>query len=375
MVENTEKTTGRRGPEYWAAVALLAGAGLLCVWLTFRCLLGAVLPFLLAYLLSLLIRPLADRLTGRGRIPRGPVAAVLVLLFTGLAVLAAAAAVRRGMAELEQLLLRIGEQGAGAGDDTPTAMVTQALDWVYSVSEHLPFLRKFEQNPGFAEFCGWLDSAVQSAAEELAARLSRTVSEGALLAVRGLPAALLFLVVLLLSCYYFTADSGRLGAAVAARIPDRLKKRLMIIREKGGWFFRRYLRAYLILGLITFGEMLAGLMLLHKPYPLLIALLIAFVDFLPVFGTGTVLLPWALVDCLTGRVPSGLGLLALYGVSLLVRQLIEPKLVGDSLGIHPLLSLAAVYAGYRLFGLPGMILSPFAAAAVKAVLTRRAEGA
>ena len=369
----------RRGPEYWAAAAVCTAAGILAVWFFFRRLLGAVLPFLLACLLSMIIRPLTDRLTRRCR-HRGPAAALLVLLAAGLSGLAIALGVRRGITELRELLVRLGESSGTAPDGTPggealTASVTRALDWVWSVSEHLPFLRRFEQSPGFEAFCTWLDSAVRTAVEGMVARISKALSEGALLAVKGLPTALLFTVVLLLSCYYLAADDGHIGKAVAARLPAGIRGRFPAWRASGSRFFRRYLRAYLVIGLVTFSEMLVGLFCLHKPYPLLFALLIAFVDLLPVFGTGTVLIPWALLDFITGSVPAGLGLLVLYGVSLLVRQIIEPRLVGDSLGIHPLLSLVAVYAGFRLFGLAGMILSPLAAAAVKAILSGGREDA
>ena len=369
---NTDKSdkSRRRGPEYWAAAAVCAAAGALAVWLLFRCLIGAVLPFLLACLLSMVIRPLTDRLTARSK-HRGPAAALLVLLFAGLSALVIAVMVRRGITELEQLLVRLGDASGDApeGGEALTASVTRALDWVYSASEHLPFLRRFEQSPGFEAFCTWLDSAVRTAVEGMVTRISKALSEGALLAVKGLPTALLFTVVFLLSCYYLAADDGHIGAAVAARLPAGIRDRLPVWRENGTRFFRRYLRAYLLICLVTFSEMLVGLFCLHKPYPLLFALLIAFVDLLPVFGTGTVLIPWAVIDFVMGDVPAGLGLLVLYGVSLLVRQIIEPRLVGDSLGIHPLLSLVAVYAGFRLFGLAGMILSPLAAAAVKAALS------
>lgn len=369
----TTHTDQRRGAEHWAAVAVCAAAGALAVWFTFRCLLGAVLPFLLACLLSMIIRPLTDRLSRRSR-HRGPAAALLVLLIAGLSGLVIALIVRRGITELQELLIRLGESAGTAPAGTPggaalTASVTRALDWVLSASEHLPFLQRFEQSPGFEAFCAWLDNAVRTAVEGMVTRLSKALSEGALLAVRGLPTALLFTVVLLLSCYYLAADDGHIGDALASRLPAGLRSRLPRWRESAGRFFRRYLRAYLLIALVTFSEMLAGLFCLHKPYPLLFAVLIAFVDLLPVFGTGTVLIPWAVIDFVTGNVPAGFGLLVLYGVSLLVRQIIEPRLVGDSLGIHPLLSLVAVYAGFRLFGLAGMILSPLAAAAVKALLT------
>ena len=98
------------------------------------------------------------------------------------------------------------------------------------------------------------------------------------------------------------------------------------------------------------------------------ATVIAVVDLLPVFGTGTVLVPWALVSLLLGQYPLGSGLLILYGVSLIVRQVAEPRLVGASLGLHPLASFAAMFVGYRLFGIVGLLLGPAVALSVTGLL-------
>ena len=113
--------------------------------------------------------------------------------------------------------------------------------------------------------------------------------------------------------------------------------------------------------------MFIGLALLRVPYAFIFALLIALVDFLPLLGTGIILIPWAVVSLLLGEVRLGIGLLALYVFSSVVRQILEPKLIGGGLGLHPLLSLAAMYAGLKLFGVWGMVLAPLVAAGVKSV--------
>ena len=134
---------------------------------------------------------------------------------------------------------------------------------------------------------------------------------------------------------------------------------------------KKYVRAYLALGGITFGEMFLGLTLLKVPYAFLIAWGIALIDFLPLLGTGAVLIPWAAVTLVTGNPGLGLGLLILFGVSTLVRQFVEPRLLGAELGLHPLVSLLAVYAGWRLFGVWGMMLAPFGALWVKATVQKK----
>ena len=113
--------------------------------------------------------------------------------------------------------------------------------------------------------------------------------------------------------------------------------------------------------LLTFGEVAVGLLVLRVDLALLAAGLAALVDALPIFGAGTVLVPWALWSLLDGDWPLALGLLILYGVVTLVRTLLEPKLVGKRVGLHPLAALAAMYVGFQVFGVAGMILAPLGA--------------
>ena len=134
---------------------------------------------------------------------------------------------------------------------------------------------------------------------------------------------------------------------------------------------KKYVRAYLALSGITFVEMFLGLTVLRVPYAFLIALGIALIDFLPLLGTGAVLVPWAVVMLVTGNMHWGLGLLILFGVSSLVRQFTEPRLLGAELGLHPLASLLAVYAGWKLFGVWGMMLAPFGGLWIKALVQKQ----
>ena len=117
-------------------------------------------------------------------------------------------------------------------------------------------------------------------------------------------------------------------------------------------------RAESILCLVTFVMLLLGFWYLGVDYALLTAVLVAIVDALPVLGTGTVLVPWSVYQLLLGSVPRGVALLALYAVILLVRNLLEPKLVAAQAGLPPLAALMAMYLGFRLFGVGGMLLAP-----------------
>lgn len=132
---------------------------------------------------------------------------------------------------------------------------------------------------------------------------------------------------------------------------------------------RRYLRAYFLLFLLTFAELLIGFMILGTGYAFLLAFMTALLDALPVLGVGTILLPYAIFSFMAGDRSLGFGLLILYGVITLVRQFVEPHLVGKSLGLHPILMLMAFYVGFRLFGVAGIFLGPAAALILKYFFT------
>ena len=118
-----------------------------------------------------------------------------------------------------------------------------------------------------------------------------------------------------------------------------------------------YFKAQLKIMVVVFSILLIGFLLLGVHFSFLLAFLIAFLDFLPFFGTGTALIPWAFYKFMTGEYKMTAGLIVLYGITQLVRQLIQPKLVGDSMGMKPLVTLVFLYAGYRIGGVFGMIFA------------------
>ena len=120
-----------------------------------------------------------------------------------------------------------------------------------------------------------------------------------------------------------------------------------------------WLRAELTLCAVTFAELLAGFVFLRQPYALLLSFLITLVDALPVFGTGTVLVPWAAAELLFQNAPGAIALAALYLLTLTVRNVLEPRLLGKQAGLPPILSLLAMYLGFCTFGVAGMVLFPF----------------
>ena len=130
----------------------------------------------------------------------------------------------------------------------------------------------------------------------------------------------------------------------------------------------RYLKAQLMVESVIFAVLFVGFFILRINYAFLIALVAAVVDAIPILGTGTILIPWAIVSIILGDGVVGWGLVSLYGVCLVTRQIVEPKIVGANLGIHPVVSIISIYLGMRFFGFLGLILGPIIALLLKSMI-------
>lgn len=130
----------------------------------------------------------------------------------------------------------------------------------------------------------------------------------------------------------------------------------MVIRDfrhvVGGYF-----KAQLKIMVVVYLILVVGLLILRVDYVILVGFLIAFLDMLPFFGTGTVLGPWAVIKILSGDYQMAIGLIVLYAVTQVVRQVIQPKIVGDSIGMNPLLTLLFMFVGYKFYSVIGMIVA------------------
>ena len=187
--------------------------------------------------------------------------------------------------------------------------------------------------------------------------------------VTGVPRLFLGLATTVIASYMTSAALPQVKSWLRRRLPVPWQEWLRQARSRvrgvlGGW-----LKAQIKLMLLVFGVLTLGLWLLGVEFPLLFGGLIALLDALPVLGTGTVLIPWALISFLRDSSGLGFGLLALYGAASLTRSVLEPHLVGRQLGLPPLLTLMAFYVGYRLFGVAGMILLPLVVLLVKPFLS------
>lgn len=321
----------------WLAVIYLAARYVL-LWL---------LPFVIALGLAALAEPAIDFCRRKMRFKRAFTAAVLTL------------ALLAGLSTLVWLLL---EQ-----------LLAQAVDLLTNLPDRLtalPLLLE-ELEVRFNTFCAacpaavrlWLEQLLESLSVQLPALL-QTFSSRCLsfvtTALSALPQAFLFCATTALAVFFTAGSYPAICAFFRRQLTPAGLTTARGVKENLFITLGKWLRSELTLIAITFLQLLAGLVLLRHPYALLLSFLIALIDALPVFGTGTVLVPWALLSCITGQVPYGIALAALYAVITLVRTVLEPKIVAAQAGLPPLAALMAMYVGFCVLGVPGMLLLPIA---------------
>lgn len=174
---------------------------------------------------------------------------------------------------------------------------------------------------------------------------------------KSIPDVLVSIVMGLLATYFFIADKEKISAMVERNISKGFREKTGYIYMQTAKIVGGYFRAQLKIMGVIYVVVWIGLVILKVRYAWLIGFGIAFLDMLPVFGTGTVLCPWAVVKLLSGNYMTAAGMLILYAVALTVHQIIQPKLIGDSVGMDAFATLFFMYIGYRLDGAIGMILS------------------
>ncbi len=321
-------------------------AGLVFVGLKYF--LPILMPFLLAFFIVWLLRQPANWLSQKLRLPQKYVLVTLLLVFYlvffGLVSLAGI--------QLFDLI----------GDAVPK------LPSLYR-DELLPALRVLAEfvEESLVRFDPDLVVAVEQALSALSTNIeswllsfSGTVMAWASNLMLGVPGVIIELVLMITSSFFLANDYDRVMDFLYRHLPEAVKGRLHEVWHKLAGSLWIYIRSYTLLLVITFTELLCGLTLLKIPYPGILAACIAIFDLMPILGVGGVLIPWTVIAAVTGNYGMALGVGALYIFITIVRNYLEPKLVGKQIGLHPLATLIALFTGGQLFGIVGLFAFPVA---------------
>lgn len=326
-----------------------------------------LLPFILAWSLALIIDPISDRLVKKTIVSKKVISCVLMALLLTLLFSLLTLAINRLVYEAEELLDWLASDSARLG-----STIAELFNKITSFGDRpIPLIENLMKIEQFRQFWENIDVVISDMISESVSSLTKSIPVGVLHVISKLPSIILFVVITIISAFYFSLDLGAINAAVASVLPSKIREKLPGFKKKVFGTAAKYIRAYLLLLLLTFCELFVGFSILKIPYPLLLALLIALVDILPILGVGAVLVPWGLFEIILFKDHfTGAGLLIIYVIVAVIRQITEPKVVAGSLGLHPLLTLAAMYIGLKVFGIPGMILGPIFLLAIRPILKK-----
>lgn len=322
------------------------------VYISLRLLAGPLLPFAIAVVLATVLQGAIRWLCKRFNFKKGFAAVSLVLTVYGVVGAATVWLVRALYRQLSDLVSTLPQY---------TESITNAIGYI---SEKVKLIFG-----GMPEI--FSEGIPSTALETLTERLGEAISGLATNFAKGIPAGLLSLAITIIAGVYFAKDYGKIIDSINSLVPGEMLEKLIFIKDVILKKLGKMFKGYLIIIALTFAELLLGLGLLKVKYALVIALVTALVDILPVLGSGTVLIPWAVVSGLSGNTGRAIGLVVIYVIITIVRNVTEPKIIGSKLGIHPVLMLAAVFVGLKIFGGVGVIIVPLGVVVVKSVLESR----
>lgn len=330
------------------------------IWLTLRYLLPISLPFLLGGGLALGAEPLVDFLCGKLKLRRGLAAGIGISIAFALLALVLMLLGALAVKEVSRLssVLPQARQMVQAG-------LTAVQDYLLALSGRMP--------DGLSGIMTRTVTDLFSGGTALLSRVTDKLLAIATGLLGRLPNGALGFGTGVISSYMISAKLPQIREAIRRRTPAAWKERYLPALQTVKTSVLAYLLAQLKLSAITFGIVTGGLLLLGIRLAPLWGFLIALVDAVPLLGTGTVMLPWALVCFLQDAPVRAMGLLAIYIGAVATRSVLEPRLVGRQMGIDPLVTLVALYLGFRLWGVLGMLLSPLAAATAIRLSSLNAE--
>jgi len=306
------------------------------------------LPFILAFIVASAMNPLINLLQKKFKVPRGALS-VLMVLVTLLGILAI---VGWFVYALVRELVTLAQDIDGVIEYFNQMVQVLSIP-LYWLTEFIPADAEEMLSGMLDGLTLWIQSAGTAFADTIVIHtVSVTTRVG-----EGVIATVIFI----MSSYFMMADYPRLSQKMQKLFSPKAYKGYATLKDATLTALGRYLRAQLLMAFFIFLFSLIGLLIIGQEFALLLALLLGVLDFLPLVGSGAVLVPWGIVTLLSGSIGRGIYLLAMSLALFLLRRVIEPKVVGSQMGLSPLTALASIYIGMRLGGILGLILGPIVA--------------
>lgn len=219
-------------------------------------------------------------------------------------------------------------------------------------------LQMAEFDPEIVNIVDRMTSQLFSYLEQLISGLSVSAVRLVSTIITGLPNVILTIILTVVSTFFISLDFDKVVGFLKGCLPIKMQSTISETVNTGVSSIRKILVSYIAIMFLSFVELSIGFLLMRIPYAVGFALLVAVIDIMPILGTGLVLIPWAIIAAILGNYPMAIGVALLYIIMLVVRNIVEPKLVGQQMGLHPLATLVSMFVGLQLFGLFGLFGFP-----------------
>lgn len=353
-----DELTWRERGRLWLRLGLRLGVVLVALWLTARVLLPAVdllMPFVAALVLAVMLNPAIRFFQKKLGWRRNTLSLLMVL---GCVLIVGALVVGLVYSMVAQVLSFL-QNWQPLWSDTMYALksITESLE---------EFLKPLPEET-YAQLAGLLERGVGWLGNVVPQLLTRAAGNAGSVAL-SLPAWAIGFVIFLMASYFISADYPHLRFRVTESIPKEFRGFFGDVKRVAVDAFGGYVKAQLILSGIIFVILLVGFFFMGEPYALLLSFVLAVMDFIPIIGSGTAMVPWAVIDVVLGNYKHAVALMVVWGIIAVFRRVAEPKVVGDQTGLSPIASLVSIYVGMRLGGVLGMILGPVVCLVVLSVI-------
>lgn len=300
------------------------------------------LPFVIGFGIAFILKPLIRKISNKYSLNSKLVAGVLVTLFyltVGALLTVGIIKISVGLKDLFMSL--------------PDLYVNRIEPSIYEIVDKI---EKSVDNldPTLVE--GITDIAMSFAKSILS--LLTNMSTGFAKVVSSVPSIFIIFIFSIISSYFIAMDYNLITTFITRQFSKKVSSTIFEVKNQIVGTIFKLVKSYTILISMTFVELSIGFIILRIENPLQIAFLIAIVDILPILGTGGILVPWSIISFIKGDLYLGIGIAILYIVTLIVRNIVEPKLVGKQIGLHPLIMLICMYIGIKLFGFLGIFILP-----------------
>ena len=340
------------------------------IYVFFKYLFWVTAPFLLTFMLAILLQKPLRKLDKKTKKKGHTFFSILFVILTTLIVLIPMILI---ISEIISRLSEFIKYFAEQMDDLPTFLATLE-NRILSFAKFLPdsIYKPFSES-----LTNVFDSLLSDSSSSTALNFSTLKGtltsgiSGVYGVVKNIPSILIGIVIGIIAWIFFTKDYDYIVHFIQKQLPEDKKNLLFEVKQVFSKTIFKMARAYGLIMLITFFELFLGfsvlsmLGIMKNSYYILIAALIAIFDILPIAGSGGILIPWSLISLVMGNYKQAIGIILIYVIISVVRQYIEPKIVGDSLGVHPLVTLMGLYFGLKLFGFLGMFIVPLTVMTLK----------